>query len=97
MVVTRIEMERNGLIGINCGGLWPVNEVFQTFLIIEELIQEDLCLEKCTFDAVELFVNIHGFPFASSCVELYKQANKKTSSKKRRCALNSTHHKYAST
>ena len=45
--MTRIEMERNGLIGINCGGLWQVNEVFQTFLTIEELIQEDLCLEKC--------------------------------------------------
>ena len=107
---------------INCGGLWQVNEeVFQTFLTIEELIRKELCLEKCTFDArkqqiiekvvtdndvlhqwsfcvpdaeesisnvllkkvVQLFVNIRGFAFASSCVELYKQANKKTLSKKK--------------
>ena len=107
---------------INRGGLWQVNEeVFQTFLTIKELIREELCLEKCTFDArkqqiiekvvtnndvlhqwlfcvpdaeesisnvllkkaVELFVNIRGFAFASSCVELYKQANSKTLSKKK--------------
>ena len=107
---------------INRGSLWQVNEeVFQTFLIIEELVRDELCLEKCTFDArkqqiiekvvtnddvlhqwsfcvpdaeesisntllkkvVELFVNIRGFAFASSCVELYKQANKKTLSKKK--------------
>ena len=37
---------------INRGGLWQVNkEVFQTFLIIEELVREELCLDKCTFDA----------------------------------------------
>ena len=37
---------------INRGGLWQVNEeVFQTFLIIEELVRDELCLEKCTFDA----------------------------------------------
>ena len=109
---------------INRGGLWQVNDdVFQTFLTIEELIQEELCLEKCLFDArkqqliekvisnddvlhqwlfcvsdaeesianvllqkvVELFLNIRGFAFASSCVELYKQANKKTLSKKKAC------------
>ena len=107
---------------INRGGLWQVNDdVFQTFLTIEELIREELCLEKCLFDArkqqliekvisnddvlhqwsfcvsdaeesianvllqkvVELFLNIRGFAFASSCVELYKQANKKTLSKKK--------------
>ena len=33
---------------INHGCLWQVNEVFQTFLTIEELIWEELCLEKCT-------------------------------------------------
>ena len=102
---------------LNHGGLWQVNEeVFQTFLTIEELIQEELYLEKCTFNArkqqilekvvtnndvlyqwsfcvpdaeesisnvllkkaVELFVNIHSFALASSCIELYKQANNKT-------------------
>ena len=37
---------------INRGGLWQVNDdVFQTFLTIEELIREELCLEKCLFDA----------------------------------------------
>ena len=37
---------------INRGGLWQVNEeVFQTFLTIEELVREELCLDKCTFDA----------------------------------------------
>ena len=91
--------------------------MFETFLT---LIQEELCLEKCLFDArkqqliekvisndvlhqwsfcvsdaeesianvllqkvVELFLNICGFAFASSCVELDKQANKKTLSKKK--------------
>ena len=33
---------------INRGGLWQVNEeVFQTFMIIEEIVREELCLEKC--------------------------------------------------
>ena len=107
---------------INRGGLWQVNnDVFQTFLTIEELIREELCLEKCLFDArkqqliekvisnddvlhqwsfcvsdaeesianvllqkvVELFLNIRSFAFASSYVGLYKQANKKTLSKKK--------------
>jgi len=36
---------------INRGGLWQVNdEVFQTFLTIEELVRKELCLGKCTFD-----------------------------------------------
>jgi len=36
---------------INRGGLWQVNdEVFQTFLTMEELVREEMCLEKCTFD-----------------------------------------------
>jgi len=86
---------------------------------MKELVREDLCLDKCTFDThkdkiiekvatnadvlhlwsfcvpdadksvshtllrkvVELYVNIRGFTFSSSCVELYKQATKKTLSK----------------
>ena len=112
--------EEDWINAINCGGLWQINDdVFQTFLTMEELVREDLCLDKCTFDThkdkiiekvatnadvlhlwsfcvpdadksvshtllrkvVELYVNIRGFAFASSCVALYKQANKKTLSK----------------
>lgn len=36
---------------INRGGLWQVNEeVFQTFMIIEEIVREELCLEKCVYE-----------------------------------------------
>ena len=36
---------------INHGGLWQVNDkVFQTFLAMEELVRDELYLEKCTFD-----------------------------------------------
>jgi len=103
---------------INHGGLCLVNdELFQTFLTMEELIVP----QKCTFDTrkeaiidkvmtddyvlhlwsfcvpdaeqsisntllkkiVELYVKIRGFPFTSSCVELYKQTSKNNSIKEK--------------
>lgn len=36
---------------INRGGLWQVNDdVFETFVIIEEIVREELRLEKCMYD-----------------------------------------------
>ena len=36
---------------INRGGLWQVNDdVFQTFMIIEEIVRKELRLEKCIYE-----------------------------------------------
>ena len=74
--------------------------------IIDKVMTDDVVLHLwslCVPDAeqnisynllkkiVELYVKIRGFAFASSCVELYKQANKKPYPRRKHYEVNSIH------
>ena len=57
---------------------------FQWCLLATEM--EDKIASALLKQLVSLYVTIRGFAFVSSCIELYKQASKKTAEKKALCS-----------
>ena len=88
---TTVEGEVRHHFTLKCTGQVEVNKLMEAILTSEDVLFQWSLISAESDDIsslvlqriVKLYMTVRGFAFASSCLELYKQAHKKTLQKRR--------------